>query len=82
MGGKSSSEDNKDNDSTGNCNNNIVLKDTDKVNIYSTELIVLCGLSVIVQVIQLALFIYYKYHRSLKNKYMQRGAANSSDSNA
>lgn len=72
MGGKSSTEDKKENESSGNCNNNIIVKDT--VNVYSVELIVIGGLLLLAQVLQLVLYIYYKHHRKLKNKYLQKGA--------
>lgn len=73
MGGSSSTEEQKEVDATGTINNNIVLKNTDTMNVVeSTQFNTLILVAVIcgIKILELLLFIYFKHRRGLKKSYI------------
>lgn len=72
MGGSSSTEEQKEVDATGTINNNIILKNTDHMNVESTQfgtfilIAIICG----IKILELLLFIYFKHRRGLKKSYI------------
>lgn len=72
MGGSSSTEEQKEVDATGTINNNIILKNTDNMNVESTQIgtfiliAIICG----IKILELLLFIYFKHRRGLKKSYI------------
>lgn len=69
MGAKPTHTENKNVDSTGAINNNIVLKKDDKINIVNFEIVVLLTIICVIKIVELACYIYYKHRRGLKKAY-------------
>lgn len=70
---QSKAEESKEVDSNGAINNNIVLKNTDVVNVsVESEILVLLSIICGFKILEILLFIYYKHRNHLKNKYLNR----------
>lgn len=67
---QSKSYEQKEIDSNGAINNNIVLRNTDVVNVsIDTEILVLLSVMCGLQILEILIFLYYKHRHGLKNKY-------------
>lgn len=70
MGGTKSKTVNKDVDSNGAINNNIVLKNTDVMNVsVESEIVILLSIICGIKILEVLLFLYYKHRRGLKKTY-------------
>lgn len=58
---------------SGAVNNNVILTNTDTVNVYSKELVYLVAGMLFMQVVQFLALIYLKHKRHLKKVYTNRG---------
>lgn len=71
MGAKTSTEVRKEVDATGTVNNNIVLKNTDTMNVSTDfEMFILIAIICGIKILELLLFIYFKHRRGLKKTYI------------
>lgn len=62
-------------ESTGTVNNNVILTNTDTVNVYSQELVFLMAALVALKILEIIIFMYLKHKRHLKKDYMNRGGS-------
>lgn len=59
-------------DSAGTVNNNVIVANTEPVEVRHNELVYLCAAMLVVQIIQVLLFIHARYKRGLKRTYTDR----------
>lgn len=60
-------------DSSGTVNNNVILTNTDIVNVYSQELVYLMAVLIGLKVFEIIMFMYLKHRRHWKKTYINRG---------
>lgn len=58
--------------SSGTVNNNVILTNTDTINVYSQEQTYLLAALVAMTLFQIVVFLYLKHRKHLKNTYMGR----------
>lgn len=56
-------------DSSGVVNTNIILKNTDTLNVHNNEIIWILFAILVIKLLEMLLFVYYKHRRGLKKQY-------------
>lgn len=73
--GSAESTETKTADNAGTVNNNVILGAGERPNIYSTEIVMLLAILVILRIIEFAYFIFRTHKKNLKKKYLNSSQA-------
>lgn len=68
--GSGQSNEKKTADNAGTVNNNLILSADERIDVYSTELVLLIAVLVILRIIEFTYFVYRTHKKNLKKKYL------------